>query len=185
MIEIKSDKLNYGINFPTSIYEITSDDLKHITSNVKLPKHYCIVALAFTTKLFDFCTAINSNRSTDVSVTPILAKISEDDVHVVNANVGDKLIVNRSSLERGVHINLKTVISSNVARNYFNSDQELIKNIVTKNSKANINKDLVSDKSPNIVVLEFKILPVTDISASVPIECDTIDPFIVAEGNRC
>ena len=185
MIEIKSDKLNYGINFPTSIYEITSDDLKHITSNVKLPKHYCIVALAFTTKLFDFCTAINSNRNTDVSVTPILAKISEDDVHVVNANVGDKLIVNRSSLERGVHINLKTVISSNVARNYFNSDQELIKNIVTKNSKANINKDLVSDKSPNIVVLEFKILPVTDISASVPIECDTIDPFIVAEGNRC
>lgn len=185
MIEIKSDKLNYGINFPTSIYEITSDDLKHITSNVKLPKHYCIVALAFTTKLFDFCTAINSNRSTDVSVTPILAKISEDDVHVVNANVGDKLIVNRSSLERGVHINLKTVISSNVARNYFNSDQELIKNIVTKNSKANINKDLVSDKSPNIVVLEFKILPVTDISASVPIECDTIDPFIIAEGNRC
>ena len=185
MIEIKSDKLNYGINFPTSIYEITADDLKHITSNVKLPKHYCIVALAFTTKLFDFCTAINSNRSTDVSVTPILAKISEEDVHVVNANVGDKLIVDRSSLERGVHINLKTVISSSIARNYLNSDQELIKNIITKNSKANINKELVSDKSPNIVVLEFKILPVTDISASVPIECDTIDPFIVAEGNRC
>lgn len=185
MIEVKSDKLNYGINFPTSIYEITADDLKRITNNVKLPKHYCIVALAFTTKLFDFCTAINSNRNTDVSVTPILAKISEEDVHVVNANVGDKLIVDRSSLERGVHINLKTVISSSVARNYLNSDQELIKNIITKNNKANINKELVSDKSPNIVVLEFKILPVTDISASVPIECDTIDPFIVAEGNRC
>ena len=185
MIEIKSDKLNYGINFPTSIYEITADDLKRITSNVKLPKHYCIVALAFTTKLFDFCTAINSNRNTDVSVTPILAKIHDEDIDTVNANVGDKIIVDRSSLERGVHINLKTVISSNVARNYLNSDQELIKNIITKNNKANINKELVSDKSPNIVVLEFKILPVTDISASVPIECDTIDPFIVAEGNRC
>ena len=183
MIEIKSNKLNYGINFPTSIYEITADDLKRITQSVKLPKHYCIVALAFTTKLFDFCTAINSNRSTDVSVTPILAKISEEDVHVVNANVGDKLIVDRSSLERGVHINLKTVISSNVARNYLNSDQELIKNIVTKNSKANINKDLVSDKSPNIVVLEFKILPVTDISASVPMSCNVLDPFITREAN--
>lgn len=178
MIEVKSDKLNYGINFPTSIYEITADDLKHITHNVKLPKHYCIVALAFTTKLFDFCTAINSNRNTDVSVTPILAKIHDEDVDVVNANVGDKLIVDRSSLERGVHINLKTVISSSVARSYLNSDQELIKNIITKNNKANINKELVSDKSPNIVVLEFKILPVTDISASVPMICDVLDPFI-------
>lgn len=178
MIEVKSDKLNYGINFPTSIYEITSDDLKHITHSVKLPKHYCIVALAFTTKLFDFCTAINSNRNTDVSVTPILAKIHDEDVDIINANVGDKLIVDRSSLERGVHINLKTVISSSVARNYLNSDQELIKNIITKNNKANINKELVSDKSPNIVVLEFKILPVTDISASVPMVCDVLDPFI-------
>ena len=55
---------------------------------------------------------------------------------------------------------------------------------MTKNSKANINKELVSDKSPNIVVLEFKILPVTDISAAVPMVCDVLDPFITG-GASC
>lgn len=178
MIKIKSDKLNYGINFPTSIYEIKADDLKFITQEVKLPDHYCIVALAFTTKLFDFCAAINSNRNTNIAVTPILAKIHEEDIDVVHANVGDKVIMDRSSLERGVHINLKTVISSTSARNYFNEDQDLIKAIITKNSNANVDKELVSDKSPNIVVLEFKIIPVTDISASIPVIHDITDPFI-------
>ena len=87
MIEIKSDKLSYGIKFPTSIKELTPELLTTITEGVRLPKHYCVIALAFNTKVFDFCTAINSNKDTNVSVTPIVAKIYKEDSDEVNAFV--------------------------------------------------------------------------------------------------
>ena len=61
MITIKSEKKSYGINFPTSKEEITSELLEAVTKQVKLPKHYCIVALCFQTKIFDFVTMTKSN----------------------------------------------------------------------------------------------------------------------------
>ena len=185
MIEIKSDKLSYGIKFPTSIKELTPELLNTITEGVRLPKHYCIIALAFNTKVFDFCTAINSNKDTNVSVTPIVAKIYKEDSDEVNAFVGDKAIVYRTSLERGAHLNLQTAISSNSARNYFNKDADLVRAIVTKNNKAitnkNLNSQLISSQSPNIIVLEFKIIPVTDIYAAIPMDYKPVDPFVYTD----
>lgn len=185
MIEIKSDKMSYGIKFPTSIKELTPEVLNTITDGVRLPKHYCIVALAFNTKIFDFCTAMNSNKDTNVSVTPILAKIDDEDSKEINAFVGDKIIIYRTSLERGAHINLRTAISSNSARNYFNKDTDLIKAIVTKDNKTvvtkDLNKQLTAAQSPNIIVLEFKIIPVSEINAAIPIEYNPIDPFIYTD----
>ena len=163
--------MSYGIKFPTSINELTPELLNTITEGVRLPKHYCIVALAFNTKLFDFCTAMNSNKETNVGVTPILAKIYDEDSKEVNAVVGDKIIVYRTSLERGVHLNLKTSISANSAKQYFNKDTDLVKAIITKNDSVvidkNINKQLVAGQSPNIIVLEFKIIPNTAIHAAI------------------
>ena len=183
MIEIKSAKMSYGINFPTSVKELTPEVLETITNGVKLPKHYCIIALAFDTKIFDFCAAINSSRNTNVAVTPILAKIAKEDSEEINASIGDKIIMDRSSLERGVHLNLKTVISSNAARNYFNSDPDLTKAIMTKNDDKiidkTVNRKLTAAKSPNIIILEFKICPVNDIAAAVPMNYQSIDPFLV------
>lgn len=184
MITIKSKKKNYGINFPTSVSEIKPEYLAAISENVKLPKHYCIIALAFETKVFDFCAAMNSNKNTSVTVTPILAKIHDEDSKSVNANVGDKIIMERSCLERGVHLNLKTMVSSNNARNYFNSDPDLTKAIIMKDTEGiiidkNLNKNLVASQSPNIIVLEFKICPVNDISAAIPVNTSIVDPFIM------
>lgn len=183
MIEIKSQKKSFGINFPSSVNEVTPDVLNSISEGIKLPKHYCIVALAFNTKLFDFCTAIKNNRNDSVGVTPILAKISKEDSELINANVGDKIIIERSSLERGAHINLRCAISSNFARKYFNEDPELTRAIITKDNKVaidnNINKQLIGSQSPNIIVLEFKICPVNDIYAAIPMNNETLDPFIV------
>lgn len=187
MIEIKSEKMSYGINFPTSINELTPGVLKAITEGVKLPKHYCIIALAFDTKIFEFCAAMNSSRNTNVAVTPILAKISQEDSDEVNASVGDKIIMDRSSLERGVHINLKTAISSTSARNYFNNDPNLSKAVMIKNGKIAfdraLNKKLTSAQSPNIIILEFKICPVNDISAAIPMNYHGVDPFLVRNNN--
>lgn len=181
MITIKSNKMSYGIKFPTSLNELTPDVFNIITDGVKLPKHYCIVALAFNTKIFDFCTMINSNKQTTIGVTPILAKISDADSKDINAVVGDKIIIDRSSLERGVQIKFPILISSENARKYFNSDPNIAKAIMTKDNKiiqdSGINKQLVSSNSPDIIILEFKIVPVNDISAAIPINYKNIDPF--------
>lgn len=179
MITIKSEKKSYGINFPTSKEEITPELLGTITEHVKLPKHYCIVALCFQTKIFDFVTTIKSRANSNVAVTPVLAKIDVEDSELINAAIGDKLIIDRSSLERGIHLNLPVSISSNVARNYFEADPELCKSIMIKDNKDKVSSELISAKLSNIIILEFKIVPINDIAAAVPMEHDIIDPFIV------
>lgn len=178
MITIKSEKKSYGINFPTSIDEITAEHLATITNGVKLPPHYCIVALAFNTKVFEFCASINSNRNSNIKVIPVLAKISAEDSCILNANVGDKVIINRSSLERGSHINIKTAINSSYASKYFSDDPELLKAILSKSKIGNIDESLVASKSQNIIVLEFKIVPVNEIVATIPMNYIDTDPFI-------
>ena len=179
MIQIKSEKKSYGINFPTSVDELTADILTSITEQVKLPKHYCIVALCFKTRLFDFVVAMNSKKEHSISVVPILAKISEEDSAETNAVVSDKVIISRSALEMGSHLNLPVMISTDNARNYLASDEALTKSIINRSNP--IFKDLT--KRDNIIVLEFKIIPVSDIKATVPLNANGIDPFVVRDEN--
>lgn len=179
MIQIKSEKKSYGINFPTSIDELTPEVLTSITEQVKLPKHYCIIALCFKTRLFDFVVAMNSKKEHSISVVPILAKISEEDAAETNASISNKVIVSRSSLEMGTHISLPVIISTDNTRNYLASDESLTKSIITRSNP--IFKDMT--KSDNIIVLEFKIIPVSDIKATVPCEANGIDPFVIRDGN--
>lgn len=174
MIEIKSEKKSYGISFPTSISELTPHVLMSITEQVKLPKHYCIIALCFKTRIFDFVVAMNSKKEHSISVVPVLAKISEEDAAETNAAVSDKVILSRSALEMGTHLNLPIMISTDNARNYLASDEALTKSIINRSNP--IFTDL--SKRDNIIVLEFKIIPVSDIKATVSREANGIDPFI-------
>lgn len=176
MITIKSDKLSYGINFPTSLNELNSEILNNISEDIKLPKHYCIIALAFKTKIFDFVASLSAKQRTSIGVTPILCKISDEDSKEINANVGDKIIMDRSSLERGSHLNINISINSNNARAYFEKDKDLVKSIINSSTT-----DI--DVTQNIIILEFKICPVNDINAAIPIDYNNIDPFIVRDIN--
>lgn len=181
MITIKSEKKHYGINFPTSLNEIKPEDLNAITKNVTLPKNYCIIALCYKTKVFDFCTMIDNNKNVEISVVPLIAKINKEDSEKYRINVGDKVTISRSSLEMGDHIKLPTMISSDNVRKYFKDDPDLKKAIITKNSSLiidkDINKQLLGTNSPNIIIMEFKIVPINDIRATMPVECDIYDPY--------
>lgn len=181
MITIKSEKKHYGINFPTSVNEIKAEHLEAITKNVNLPKNYCIIALCYKTKVFDFCTMIDNNRNAEISVVPLLAKINKEDSEEYKMNIGDKVTISRSSLEMGDHIKLPTMISAENARDYFKADPDLKKAIITKNSNLiidkDINKQLISSNSPSIIIMEFKIVPINDIRATMPVECDIYDPY--------
>lgn len=175
MLQIKSKLKDFGINFPTSVNEITPEVLNTITAGVKLPKHYCIVAMVFQPKLFEFISALK-NKNTNVNVTPILAKVAEGCEEELNGNIGDKLIIDRSSLERAVHLNLPIMINSTNAANYINDDKELIKSITAGEFNSN-------GVSPRIIVLEFKIVPINCVSAAVNKQQKVIDPFVIKESN--
>lgn len=188
MLEIKSKKLNYGINFPTELSEITVDALTELTKDIKLPNHYCIVALCCRTKLFSFAASMKNGKDSNVQVTPLLAKISEENAKEVNVSVGDKVIVDRSSLERGVHLTIPTLIATNNAYAYLDKDPDLSKAIITGNGSEvlidpNINKSLAAGNSPYIYIINFKILPVNDLYGSVPVDSKVIDPFKSTKAN--
>lgn len=177
MITIKSEKKSYGINFPTSVNELTPEILNEITKHVKLPKHYCVIALCFRTRLFDFVVAMNSKKEQAVSIVPLLAKINEEDKVDANANIGDRVILSRSALEMGTHLSLPVIISTDNAQRYFSSDEQLTKSIITRRNP--IFTDMT--KKDNIIVLEFKIIPVSDIKATIPLDGKGYDPFYVAD----
>ena len=66
---------------------------------------------------------------------------------------------------------------------YFNSDEELIKNFMTNTSKevaydTSLKQKVSAKNAPNIIIMEFKIVPVNDISASVT-GITTCDPYVV------
>lgn len=188
MITIKSEKKSYGINFPTSVEEITPEMLDAITKDVKLPEYYCIIALAFQTKLFDFCAVMNNTKNSNMSVTPLLAKVSVKDVKNCCANVGDQVLIDRSSLERGIHYNAKTMINASTARNYFNGDNDLTRLIMTKSDKVigtnhETGKPLRGCDAGNVIILEFKICPIGDISAYIPVNVDVNDPFLYVDAD--
>lgn len=177
MITIKSEKKSYGISFPTSVNELTPEIFDEITKQVKLPKHYCIVALCFKTRLFDFVVAMNSKKEQAVAIVPLLAKINEEDKVDVNADISDRVILSRSALEMGTHISLPVIISTDNARNYFSSDEELTKSIISRRNPIFTNMT----KRDNIIVLEFKIIPISDIKATVPLNGKGYDPFLCTD----
>lgn len=177
MITIKSEKKSYGINFPTSVDEFTPEIFNEITKQVKLPKHYCMIALCLKTTLFDFVVAMNSKKEQSVGIITLLAKINEEDKLYANANVSDRVILSRSALEMATHISLPVIISTDNARNYFASDNELTKSIISRKNPVFLDMT----KKDNIIVVEFKILPISDIKATVPLDAKGVDPFCITD----
>lgn len=174
MIRIKSATKNYAINVPTSFDEITKDFFEGITKNVNLPKHHCIVAMCTKAKLFDFMTATSSSTQTMATLIPYLACIRKDDNENLNAEIGEKIIIDRTSLERGVHLNLPCCISASNFYKYVESDKNLVGKIRT--GQYTIDKDGIK-VSPEICIVEFKIVPVVSISATIKNDVECIDVF--------
>lgn len=183
MITIKSTKSNFGAVIPTSLNELNREVLEQLVKNIKLPKHYAIVCMCFKTTLFDFVAVAKNPKETSVMVIPLLAKISDEDKETTNAEVGDKIIIDRTSLERGSHLHVPTLITSNNLRNYIFSDSALTKAILSNNVSSNELEDktkVVIDKGRNIpiYVVEFKIVAASDIRASLGVDSIINDPWI-------
>ena len=100
-------------------------------------------------------------------------KAAQDMVN--SLKIGDRVIVERASIERGTHLHLPTMVTIANAGKYFAKDQELISAIVK--GQYDYGHELIT--KPEIVILEFKILPVGEIHAAIEPTTIAVDPFRV------
>lgn len=196
MINLQSEKKGYSINLPTKLEEITPELLNVLLQDIKVPDYYCIVAICMNVKLLDIAVNVNNNKEQTVSVVPLLAKIGKEDTLKVNAVVGDKVVVDRSTLERGSHLSIKTVISDTEVKLFISDDEALRKRLLSggdgsipepvkegeleRGIEIKHEKNVVKlAKSPRIFMVSFKIIPATDIMAAIPVKAIQQDPFKV------
>lgn len=165
MLKIENDVRSYGINIPTSLEEITPAYFENLLKNVKLAKNYCIVALCNAETLFS-CVSNYKNKTNGMNiVVPLIAKTNGYD-----AEVGDRVMIEPSSLERALHLNVpNNVIGYNFVGNYCIEDTKLTEAIL-KGTFFNNGKytgvEQAKLTAPNCYFVEFKIVPFVDIKAT-------------------
>ena len=150
MIKVESKFKDFGIQIPTDISEITSEALDAVLTNVVVAKHYCVVALCQNESLF----GVINNKVSTVEVMPIIAKISKEDAELIGMNQMDKIIIDRSTLERGYHLYLKhNVLSPQFVNKFITNDTELTRSI-TVGTLDKI-KDIKKDKKFGLLNLKL------------------------------
>lgn len=165
MLLIQGQNKNFGIDVPTKEIEITAEYLQTVTERVKLSKHQVIVALIMKTKVYDFCMGIrNPKKDQNISITTKIAKFVPCDKEnnekpaIENMFVGDIAVIDRSTIERGIHLSVPTIISPAGLANYLEDDKELLTNIVT-GKEPELSKQ-------HICLVQFKIVPMSSITAT-------------------
>ena len=179
MLIIQGNNKNYGINVPTAEKEITASFLTKVTERVKLNKYQTIVALVMKTKIWDFCMSIrNPKKDQNVAITAKLAKFispnpDEKDgaLPIKNMSVGDIVVIDRSSIERGIHLSVPTIISPAGLSKYLEEDKDLLTDIVTGKRP-----DL---SNQYICLVQFKIVPISTITATYDAEQKVQDDFVL------
>lgn len=179
MLIIQGNNKTYGINVPTDEKEITASFLTKVTERVKLNKYQTIVALVMKTKIWDFCMSIrNPKKDQNVAITAKLAKFitpNPDDkdgaLPIKNMSVGDIVVIDRSTIERGIHLSIPTIISPAGISKYLEEDKDLLTEIVTGKRP-----DL---SNQYICLVQFKIVPIGSITATYDAEEKVQDDFIL------
>lgn len=190
MLKLKSSKKSYSINVPTSLKEITPEILNDLTADISIPKYHAIVAICFHVKLSTLALKTTSQNQS-VQVISLLAKAHEEDLTNIGCGkVGDKVVTDRSTIERGIHMHIPLCLNNTAIYDYIHSDTVLANNLakggdgttvplvldkVTDSKKDKANR--IDSKSPEVIIVEFKIIPVSGIYASLPVDHKTIDPF--------
>ncbi len=179
MINLISKTTGKEVCLPERIDEIKPEYFDAILANVNLPKFYSVVGICYNTKLYDFAITVNNNKTNDVAVTPVIAKIHDEDAKAFNAKVIDRVIIDRSALERGHHVNVNSVITANSFGRFLNNDEQLLKAIIRKDENV-LNKEILDS---SIILVEFKIIPVNDINGVIDKTISVIDPFDITNPN--
>lgn len=171
MIKVESKFKDFGIQIPTDISEITSEALDAVLTNVVVAKYYCVVALCQNESLF----GVINNKVNTVEVMPIIAKISKEDAELIGMNQMDKIIIDRSTLERGYHLYLKhNVLSPQFVNKYITNDTELTRSITV----GTFGQNQGYTKGQKVWFVEFKVIAINDLRAVITDKHKVINPFV-------
>lgn len=177
MIQIKSEKATFGISVPQTLQEFTPGILAEITRAISVPKHYCIVASCLETTLFTVASSLQSESINMVAITPMVAKIGDEDSERMSTSAGLQAVIHPTDLERGSHLDLPTMISFKKFRKYLREDKNLINKII-KGQFTKEDSDEVIPSNTSIILVEFKIIPVAEIRSSIILNVEPKDPFV-------
>lgn len=171
MIKVESKVANYAINVPTKREELTVESLGKLLENVTVAKYHCVIAMVYADTLF----GVINNKKEVVNVFPIITKISDEDSSSTGGRIGQQVVIDRTSLERGYHLYLpNNVISPAHLAKYIELDPELRKFITIGSYGA----DQGYNKGDKVYTVEFKVIPVNDIKAMIDNEIKLEDnPF--------
>lgn len=177
MLIIQGQNKNFGIDIPTKESEITAEYLQTVTERVKLSKHQVIVALIMKTKVYDFCMGIrNPRKDQNISITTKIAKFVPCDKEnnekpaIEGMATGDIAVIDRSTIERGIHLSVPTIISPAGLGNYLEDDKDLLTAIVTGKEPELAKK--------HICLVQFKIVPMSSITATYNPE-DKVEEYFI------
>lgn len=160
MFIIKNPEKSFNVGFPTSLDEIKDEYFDNILRNVRLQEHYCVIALCFKEKVSSIAMSIKENRNTTSNVVPIIAKIAKD--NECGFYQGYKAIIDRTNLERGIHLPISNNwISVAGFENYVKTNPKLLNSLI----KGDYWKNNFNSITPEIYLVEFKIVPIRDIVA--------------------
>lgn len=172
MIQIVSKEQKLALALPTSLNEITPEYLENVTKGIKLADYHCVVAIAQRTNLFEICSLIGAKKNEKtVSISMLMAKTTND-----KFNIGDVVLTDRSSIERGIHVNCYTGAASSRVIPFLENDATLRKNIMTGEEK---DENGVPYSKLPVYILEFKILPMNSIYGCVDKSVEIKDAFAI------
>jgi len=176
MITLKSEKVSKVINVPTTVNEITPDVLEKLTKNVVISKYHALVALCWKVGFGDvFFNSKKNERG--AQVIPLLAKANfpEKDAEEFKwLSVGQKLILTRSAIEMGVHVHVPNAASVNSISAWAESVEK------AEHPEA---KGISINTLPKgqFILVEFKVVNISDISGVITSDTLEEDPFLVNE----
>ena len=176
MITLKNEKVKKVINVPTTVNEITPDVLEKLASNVVISKYHVLVALCWKVNFGDlFFSKKNNNQQ--AQVIPLCAKFNIPESDSVDYNwlgIGKKLILTRSAIEMGVHVQIPNAATMQSISNWA-EEVSAAENPAAKGININVLP------KGQFVLVEFKVVNLNDISGVVLSDTLDEDPFLVNE----
>ena len=141
------------------------EDLNEVLIEEGIKYYYKDAPIIQAYKLFDFIEE-ESEKDKENNEKPAIDAMF----------VGDIAVIDRSTIERGIHLSVPTIISPAGLSKYLEEDKDLLTEIVTGKRP-----DL---SNQYICLVQFKIVPISTITATYDAEEKVQDDFILVRAQQ-
>ena len=162
MLKLRNEKRNYEISVPTKFSEINFEDVKAVLENVTIAEHYAVVALCQSFSPFNLAMlGAKSPKDVNVPVSMNFIKANDPNNKLSSANCGDKVLVSRADIERSVHLPINFGLSTSSLAATISDNQKVLEAL--RNGPVDENGKSIKE----LIVIEFKLVPIVDIKAVI------------------